>query len=87
MALIDSCTCATGASNTGTPNCKVLMKNITALYVFQNIADDGTQNQIDLVTDTLNESFFIDKANQSDASKRWFLIKGLKAVEYLSGDR
>jgi len=65
------CDCESGIINSGLPNCTDgfgLIKKL--IFVYQN-ANDGTKNTIDCA-DLSSGTFFTDKINETDKSKRFF---------------
>lgn len=76
-----SCDCDTGIGNTGFHSCiGDVMADATGVIVVPRVNNDGDINAITIATDTLDATFFQDKYNQSDASKRWLPILGLEEV-------
>lgn len=77
-----SCNCQTGIENTGFYSCiEEVMKDAVGVIIVPRTANDGTTNNITIASDTLNQTFFENKFNQEDASKRWFPVLGFKEVE------
>lgn len=74
-----TCSCSTTLSNTGTPNCEPIMKVAKKLILVPYYDDAGAVNYIDL-DDTLDQDYFDDKINETDASQRWFPLPELKNV-------
>lgn len=76
------CNCTTGIENTGFFSCiEEVMKDAVGVIIVPRVANDGTTNKIVIASDTLNASFFNDKFNQSDSSKKWFPVLNLEEVE------
>lgn len=72
-----TCLCEDGSSNTGTTGKELDFHDIRLTLVSQRYADDGTRNEIDLSTLTdgkFTTQDIIDLQNQSDPSKRWYVL-------------
>ncbi len=67
-----SCKCTEAKGNSGVIGCKQLMDVGRILVIMNMIADDGTPNQIDLASDTVNAAYIDAKLNEADPSKRWY---------------
>jgi len=77
-----SCNCDQGIGNSGFFSCiEEVMKDAVGVIIVPRVANDGTVNNINIASDTLDATFYNDKYNQSDASKRWFPLLDLKEVE------
>lgn len=77
------CTCETGLSNTGRPNC-IPIQSVTSTVIAVPLKDnDGNYNGIDLsaALPTWN-----DLVNEADASKRWFPLPQFENVELPKAD-
>jgi len=84
-----SCNCKSGASNTGVPACvDVLNRTSYEIYMYKR-ANDGTYNSIqesDLVNGVLPTSFITAKINETDPSKRWYVMPKVKNVTFEQAD-
>ncbi len=81
-----ACECAGGMSNTGA-DCSKVFRDTIGLDVMPMLANDGTENGIDVTGATvINRALFAGMINQTDASKRLYPIandNGLKDVEQM----
>ena len=75
-----SCACNLTLGNAGIPSCQPIMSVARRFIAVPMIADDGTENYIDL-TDTLNQAYFEALRDQTDASKRWYPMPFVDNVE------
>jgi hypothetical protein len=65
------CNCESGIINSGLPNCTDGFGRIKKLMFVYQYANDGTKNTIDC-DDLVSGTFFTDKVNEADKSKRFF---------------
>jgi hypothetical protein len=77
------CNCNAGLSNTGRPGCVPLQSVTSKLIQVPLMANDGTENYIDLTTALPTWSTLV---NQSDSSKRWFPLPEFENVEMPKAD-
>jgi hypothetical protein len=56
------------------------------LIAVPQVADDGTFNEIDLVSDVLDPSYFTAKVNDTDATKRWYPVSDVIGIVDERGD-
>jgi len=77
---MDVCICGQGLSNIGTPGCEPIGGIAKKLIITALTGDDGVRNRI-LLDDTLDETYFSDFVNQTDASKRWLPTPLVENVE------
>jgi len=76
-----NCNCTLGLTNSGIPNCQPVMKVARKLIVVPMFQDDGTANEIDLTSDTLDSAFFLGKRDNVDSSQRWYPLPKMENVE------
>lgn len=74
------CSCNGQPKNTGRSLCDLFPEVPYLLIMVPRKANDGTRNYID-TSDTLDSTYFTDKINESDASKRWYPLVPMKNVE------
>lgn len=83
------CNCKSGPQNTGIPSCvDVLNRTSYEIYMYKR-ANDGTYNSIkdsDLVGGILPTSFITAKINETDESKRWYVMPKVKNVTFEQAD-
>ena len=75
-----ACKCGSGNGNTGFPSCVPQPGITSTLFLMYQVANDGTRNQIDCDSDTVNSAFVTGKINESDVSKRWVPIVNFENV-------
>lgn len=75
-----NCFCAVGSANTGSTGKEFEFKNVAFLLIAQLYANDGTRNKI-LSTDTVDDAYIADLVNQSDESKRFYVLGEFKNGE------
>ncbi len=74
-----SCSCSKPIGNTGNVDCGDYIPGpTTSEYYMRTYADDGTLNEIDFATATLNQAYVDAKINHADPSKRWYPILNIK---------
>lgn len=79
MAL-ETCDCDTPLGNTGVLSCVTLPK-ATSMLIFVPLTDgDGNPNEINLLTDVLDQAYFDSRINDPDPLKRWYPAAGFKVV-------
>jgi hypothetical protein len=72
------CNCNAGLGNTGRPGCVPIQSVTSKLIMVPLVANDGTQNRIDLSSPLPTWSSLV---NEADASKRWFPLPAFENVE------
>lgn len=80
----ESCTCFSGKSPLGLPTCVPTFGKDTVLIVMDEVAADGTYNEIkttDLVDGKLPKTFVDAKLNHDDESKKWFMTAAFDIVD------
>lgn len=78
------CTCFSGKSPLGLPDCVPSFGKDTVLIMMDERASDGTYNEIaltDLVDGKLPQSFVTGKLNEDDQSKQWFMTAPFDLVD------
>ena len=81
------CVCTGVGQNTGIPSSRQAIAAVTKKLILVPLLDsDGNRNGIDLVNDTLDQSYFDALFNQADATKRWFPTPDFDNVEDVPGD-
>lgn len=85
MSLLIGCSCASGNGNTGLPSCVEALKVARGLGVINAIANDGTENRIDISVDTLG-TVVSDLLVNADISKRLLPITDLRNVDFPKED-
>lgn len=84
-----SCNCKSGAINTGVPACIDIFNRTSYEIYMYRVASDGTLNSIkesDLVDGKLTTAFVTAKINETDPSKRWYVMPRVKNVTFEQAD-
>ena len=80
------CNCNNGLSNVGLPNCVPIASVTKKLILVPLFANDGTRNEYNVSALTFNQAFFDARINDTDASKRWFVLQDVENVEDVRAD-
>lgn len=80
------CACSNTLANTGSPSCDPVARVTRKLIIVNMFQDDGTENEIDLSTATLNEAFFTALRDQVNGDQRWYPLAPLDNVENTAED-
>ena len=82
---VESCSCSL-TGNTGLPNCETIESVAKKVIWVPLFKSDGTANNIDLSSDTLNQAFFDSKTEDLDAQQRWYPSPEIKNIVDERGD-
>lgn len=82
---MNACECNVGLGNTGLPNCQNIMTVARKLILVPYEDNAGARNGITL-SDTLDQTYFDGKVNDSDSSQRWFPLPLLDNVTNERGE-
>lgn len=87
MAL-EACICGlTVSRNTGQPACEPIADAEKRAIFVNTVAEDGTENFIDLENDDLSDlAFWTEKINEDDETKRFYFLPKTENVEDLRAD-
>lgn len=78
--MAEICSCKTGIVNFGKPNCNSTFGRDSRLIFVNFLDDNGDVNSI-LSTDTLDQTYFDDKFNNTDLSQRWYITDTINDVD------
>jgi len=82
-----ACICGLSVSrNTGLPGCESIADAEKRSIFVSTLANDGTENYIDLTSDALDLPWWTDKINEADTSKRYYPTPAMENVEDTRAD-